>query len=135
MDISARLARSFPLALAVVAFAPHLAFADPNGVSCAEGKFGDHIENGHVVGDAGSIFAAKKAVYWVDVANPGAPTAVTLVWTVDGREVQRQSLDVGQSPHWHTWGMRPLGGGTKVDVVVLDASGATLKQDSIGSVP
>jgi hypothetical protein len=47
--------------------------------------------------------------------------------------VQRQSLDVGRSPHWHTWGIRPLGGAHKVDVEVLDASGHSLKTDSLSS--
>jgi hypothetical protein len=109
------------------------AFADPGSVACADGKFGDHIEEGRPVGDAASIFLAKKAVYWVDVANQGAATQVTLVWSVDGKEVQRQSLDVGQSPHWHTWGIRPLQSATKIDVEVLDAAGTSLKKDSISA--
>jgi len=110
------------LAIAVVALLPVVSVAGAQeapsgaGVSVVDGKFGDHVEGGRVVGDGGSALAAKKAVYWIDAANPGAATQVTLVWTIDGAEVQRQSLDVGTSPHWHTWGIRPLGSGRKVDV-------------------
>ncbi len=83
------------------------------------------------MGDATSIGAAKKAVYWVDVANTGAPTQVTLVWSLDGQEVQRQRLDVGTSGHWHTWGTRPLGKASTVAVKVLRADGTTMKEDSL----
>jgi hypothetical protein len=72
-------------------------------------------------------------VYAVDIANPGEATQVTLVWTLDGHEVQRQSLDVGHSGRWHTWGIRPLGNAKKIDVEVLDASGRSLKTDSVSS--
>jgi hypothetical protein len=115
-----------------IARAESTADASPS-VSCVSGQFGDHVESGKAAGDAGSIFAAKKAVYWVDIANAGAATQVTLVWTLDGKEVQRQSLDVGTSPHWHTWGTRPLGGAQKVDIEVLDAAGHSLKTDSLAS--
>jgi hypothetical protein len=120
----------------LVTLAPGLALADADAtpsVSCVSGQFGDHVDQGRATGDSSAIFAAKKAVYWVDISNPGEPTAVTLVWTLDGHEVQRQSLDVGRSPHWHTWGTRPLGGAHKVDVEVLDAAGHSLKTDSLTS--
>jgi hypothetical protein len=124
----------------LVAFAPGLAQADtaadpppPQAVACVAGQFGDHVEQGHPAGDTSAIFAAKKAVYWVDMANTGEATQVTLVWTLDGHEVQRQSLDVGRSAHWHTWGMRPLGNAQKVDVEVLDAAGHSLKTDTVSS--
>jgi hypothetical protein len=120
-------------ALALVVF-PASALADsasPSAVACVSGAFGDHVEGGRVSGDESAVFAAKRAVYWIDVANTGEPTQVTLVWTLDGKEVQRQSLEVGHSRHWHTWGMRPLGDAKKVDVEVLDAAGAPLKTDSL----
>jgi hypothetical protein len=125
---------------ALVGLAPAVARADspatpvespPSGVSVVAGQFGDHVDQGRATGDGAAIFAAKKAVYWVDIANAGDATAVTLVWTLDGHEVQRQSLDVGHSGHWHTWGSRPLGNAKKVDVEVLDASGRSLKTDSL----
>jgi hypothetical protein len=127
--------RSVLSTLSLVAFAlvPTLALADGGSVSVVGGKFGDHVEQGHAVGDASSVFAAKKAVYAVDLANDGEATQVTLVWSVDGKEVQRQSLDIGRAPHWHTWGMRPIGGATKVDVQVLDAAGKMLKEDSLSA--
>ncbi len=120
-------------AVGVVALASTAARADDApSVACVAGEFGDHVDQGRASGDSAAIFAAKKAVYWLDVANAGEPTQVTLVWTLDGREVQRQSLDVGRSGHWHTWGMRPLGDAKRVEVTVLDAAGHTLKTDSIG---
>jgi len=121
----------------VAALAPSLALADtttdPKPVTCVAGAFGDRVEQGRVAGDGAAVFAARKAVYWVDVANPGAPTQVTLVWSLDGREVQRQSLDVGSSSHWHTWGIRPLGGAKKIDVEVLDAAGHSLRTDTLAA--
>ncbi len=127
------------LAVAVSALLPVVTLAAAQeapssaGVAVVDGKFGDHVEGGRVVGDGASVLASKKAVYWIDVANTGAATQVTLVWNIDGTEVQRQSLDVGTSPHWHTWGIRPLGAGKRVDVTVLDASGRTLRTDSVGT--
>jgi hypothetical protein len=100
-------------------------------VRCVSGTFGDHVLAGRAAGDPAGIFSAKKAVYDVDIANAGDATTVTLVWTLDGHEVQRQTLDVGRSAHWHTWGMRPIGGAKKIDVEVLDASGHSLKTDSV----
>ena len=121
------------LVAAVLVAMPALAQPSGSAVECVDGKFGDHIEDGHVVGDAGSVFAARKAVYWVDIANAGEATQVTLVWSLDGHEVQRQSLDVGRGPHWHTGGVRPLGNAHKVDVEVLDAAGHSLKTDVLAA--
>ena len=124
------------LSLAVPAFAAALAFAssahaEGAGASCTNAQFADHLEAGKPVGDAASIETAKKAVYWVDVANTGAPTQVTLVWSLDGQEVQRQLLDVGTSAHWHTWGARPVGKASQVSVKLLRADGTTLKEDAL----
>ena len=59
---------------------------------------------------------------------------VTLVWSFDGRQVARQSLDVGRSPHWRTWGFLPRrAAGHTVEVTVLDASGATLHADRLAT--
>ena len=123
--------RALPLVALVSILAPRFARADDATVACVDGKFADHIENGQPTGDAKSIATAHKAVYWVDVANSGDATQVTLVWSIDGKEVQRQSLDVGHSPHWRTWGSHPLSGAKTVAVQVLDSSGKSLKEDSI----
>jgi hypothetical protein len=120
-----------PMMVSLAALVPSLAHADGAAVSCVAGQFGDHIDHGKAVGDAKSIADAKKVVYWVDMANTGEATQVTLVWKIDGKEIQRQSLDIGQSPHWHTWGTRPLAGGSKIEVQVLDASGTSLKEDAL----
>ena len=128
-------ALAFALALApVVARAADDAPAPtpaPSSVACVDGRFGDHVEKGRAEGDAKAIVAANKVVYSVDVANTGEPSQVTLVWSVDGKETQRQSLDVGHAPHWRTWGWRPSGHAKSIEVRVLDASGAELRKDAI----
>jgi hypothetical protein len=125
------------LVVAFVATVPALASAESTteapSVTCVSGQFGDHVEQGRAAGRTDAIFTAKKAVYWVDIANAGEATQVTLVWSLDGQEVQRQSLDVGRGPHWHTWGVRPLGNAHKVDVEVLDAAGHSLKTDVLAA--
>ena len=123
---------SLPLCMVLMAgsLIPAAALA-AGDVSCVSGQFAATVESGKPSGDASAIASQRKATYFVDVANPGSPTQVTLVWKLDGKEVQRQSLDVGTSPHWHTWGSRPLGKATQIDVEVLDPSGASLKTDSL----
>ncbi|WP_394822839.1 DUF2914 domain-containing protein [Pendulispora albinea] len=109
-----------------------LAHADEEStVTIVSGQFADHVEGGKPVGDAKSIAAAHKAVYFVDAANTGAPAAITLVWLIDGKEVQRQSLDVGHAAHWRTWGTRRIAGAKSVGVQILDASGKSLKEDTL----
>ena len=125
-----RLALAVPAAALALAVARPAA-ADDTALECSNGHFADHVEAGKPVGDAASIAAARTAVYWVDVANTGAPTQVTLVWSLDGQEVQRQLLDVGTSAHWHTWGRRPLGHASDVAVKVLRADGTTMKDDTL----
>jgi hypothetical protein len=100
-------------------------------LSCLEGKFADHVARGEPEGDARGIAAGRTAIYWVDIANRGRPTHVTLVWTIDGREVQRQKLEVGRSTHWRTWGAHKVDGAREIEVQLLDASGRSLKADSV----
>jgi serine/threonine-protein kinase len=100
-------------------------------LACLDAKFTDRIEGGQPAGDARGIAAARKAIYWIDFANRGRPTRVTLVWTIDGKEVQRQTLHVGHAPHWRTWGVRAVGDGHEIGVQVLDEAGNALKQDSV----
>ncbi|WP_394841818.1 DUF2914 domain-containing protein [Pendulispora brunnea] len=109
---------------------PAAAHAD-GGVSIVSSQFTDRVEGGKPVGDAKSVAGARKVVYWIDAANTGDPAQITLVWTVDGKEVQRQSLDVGHAPHWRTWGSRPVGGAKSISVRILDAAGTSLKEDSV----
>ena len=123
---------SLPLCMVLMAgsLIPAAALA-AGDVSCVSGQFAAQVESGKPTGDSSAIASEHKATYFVDISNPGAPTQVTLVWKLDGKEVQRQSLDVGTSSHWHTWGSRPLGKATQIDVEVLDPSGASLKTDSL----
>jgi hypothetical protein len=117
-------------AAGLVLLTPAFALADGD-VTCVRGAFADHVEQGKPAGDSAAIATANRAVYGVDIANGGDATQITLVWKLDGAEVQRQTLDVGHSPHWHTWGMRPLGHAKTVDVDVLDASGKVIQHDSM----
>ncbi len=121
---SRRIASLATLTLALFATAAHA-----DGVAVVHGQFTDRVDHGRPVGDATALATAPSAVYWVEVNNPGAPTQVTLVWRVDGREVARQSLDVGHAPRWRTWGTRPLHGAHQVEVAVLDPAGAQIHTD------
>ncbi|WP_394831133.1 hypothetical protein LVJ94_31940 [Pendulispora rubella] len=114
----------------VPSLVPAVAHADGT-VSVVSAQFTDRVEGGKPVGDAKAVAGARKVVYWIDAANTGDPAQLTLVWTVDGKEVQRQSLDVGHSAHWHTWGSRPVAGAKSISVRVLDAAGTSLKEDSV----
>lgn len=127
---------SLPLCMMMMGLSliPAVALAQGD-VSCVAGQFAEQVEHGKPEGGAPEIVAARRATYFVDVANPGAPTQVTLVWSLDGKEVQRQSLDVGSAPHWHTWGSRPTGNAKAIQVELLDASGASLKTDALSLVP
>jgi hypothetical protein len=118
------------LVVTVLSIAPSFARADDTA-AVSDGKFADHLESGQRAGDAKGIAAAHNAIYWVDVANSGDATQLTLVWTLDGKKVQRQSLDVGHSPHWRTWDSRPIGSAKTVAVQVLDSAGKSLKEDSV----
>lgn len=97
-----------------------------DGISVVRGQFTDRVEAGRPQGDAAAAANVRDVVYWMEVNNTGAPAPVTLVWKVNGREVRRQSLDVGHAPRWRTWGTFRRNGATAVEVEVLDAAGASL---------
>src|SRR5262249_50559101 len=112
---SARFALAASLALvAAPLFAPPLvspAHAEgaqspaEGSVSVVKGQFTDRVEAGKPVGDSSALKDAAKATYWLDVSNLGKDTVqLTLVWTIDGKEAAKQTLEVGHSPHWRTWG-------------------------------
>lgn len=108
-----------------------LALAD--GITVRRGQFTDRVERGAPVTSADQLPAAGRVVYWIEAANAGEPGAVTLVWRVGGREVSRQTLEVGRGARWRTWGVLPRrGSGAAVEVQVLDASGAVLHSDRLG---
>jgi hypothetical protein len=97
-----------------------------DGVSVVRGQFTDHVVGGRPQGDAAAAAATREVTYWMEVANSGAPAAVTVVWKVGGHEVRRQSLDVGRAPRWRTWAAFRRNGAHAVEVEVLDAAGASL---------
>jgi len=102
----------------------------PTTLTVLASQFTDRVEKSNPVGDSSSLSSVPKATYWMDVANPGDPTQLTLVWKHDGTEVMRQSLDVGKAPHWRTWGSHPRRAAHVIEVLVLDGAGNTLKSDS-----
>ncbi len=108
------------------------AAAQADGVTIVRGQFAARVERGQPVGDASSLATAFPLVYWVEARNAGAPAQVTFVWSVDGRPVQRQTLDVGRAPRWRTWAFLPRrAAGHAIQVTVLDAAGATLHTDQV----
>ena len=100
-----------------------------DGVSVVRGQFTDRVVAGRPQGDAAAAAATREVTYWMEVANTGAPAAVTVVWKVGGHEVRRQSLDVGHAPRWRTWAAFRRNGANAVEVEVLDAAGASLHTD------
>ena len=105
--------------LAAVLLVPAAAHADGGSVQVVQSEFTDHD--------------AQRVTYRVAVKNDKTPTTITLVWKLDGHEAGRQSLDVGTSPAWKTWGTHWIGAAKNVEVDVLDASGAVVKTDTLGS--
>jgi hypothetical protein len=107
------------------------AHADDAGtVSIVRGQFTDKVENRLPGGDATTLAQGKVATYWVEVDNPGETTDVILVWKLDGKETARQTLEVGHSPKWRTWGMCSTQKAHTLEVEVLDKDGHQLKTDS-----
>ena len=104
--------------------------AHADEVSIVRGQFTDKIEKRLPVGDAGALAPDTQATYWIEVSNPNDATQVTLVWKLDGKEVARQSLDVGRAPHWRTWGMCGTKKAHTIEVEILDKDGHSLKTDS-----
>lgn len=115
------------LVVALLSFAS-AAHAD---VGVVRGQFTDRVERGQPVAARDALGRGTNLTYWVEVRNTDAPTAVTLVWRLDGREVARQTLEVGRAPRWRTWGSWRTRGARAVEVQVIDVRGATLHTDQI----
>ncbi len=96
--------------LAAVAALPTVAHAAPTeAVTVTALATGTGVAARQLQGER-THFAADGGKVWahLTVANPGAPTTVTLVWARDGVERWRIALDVGQSPRWRTWARRTV---------------------------
>ncbi len=122
------------IAVAFVAVAT-AAHADPVAstadVEVVRSQFTDKIESSNPVAGAAELSAATRVTYWVAVKNPKEATTITLVWKLDGHEATRQSLDVGTSTSWKTWGSQARLGAKSIEVDILDKSGATIKTDTL----
>jgi len=106
--------------------------AAPSGdVSVVHSQFTDKVEQSKPVAGADQLAQAKSVTYWVEVKNAKEATQVVLVWKLDGHEALRQTLDIGTSPGWKTWGSAATRGAKSIEVDVLDKSGATLKVDTL----
>lgn len=100
-------------------------------VSVVQSQFTDKVEQGKPVAGADQLAQAKSVTYFLAVKNAKDATQVVLVWKLDGREALRQTLDVGTSPAWKTWGSAPTHNAKSIEVDVLDKGGATLKVDTL----
>lgn len=132
--VAARFSRIAFLSLAALAtaFSTEARADGESAVSVVKGQFTDRVEAGKPVGDSTALKDAGKATYWLDVSNTGKdPVQVTLVWTIDGKEASKQTLEVGHSPHWRTWGSWTIKNAHSVNVKVLDADGKSLHEDSL----
>jgi hypothetical protein len=120
-------AATFFSVLAISGFAK----ADDADVAVVKSQFTDKVEQSNPVAGANDLGQASSVTYWVSVRNAKQPTTITLVWKLDGKESGRQSLDVGTSPSWKTWGSHARLGAKSIEVDVLDASGNTVKTDTV----
>ena len=102
---------------------------DDAPISVVSSQFTDKVEAGKPVGDASAIGAT--ATYFVVAQNAKEATQITLVWKLDDKEAVRQTLDVGTSPRWRTWGSCPTKKAHAIEVDVLDANGAVIKTDKL----
>ena len=68
---------------------------------------GSGVKDRRLVGEAARFDTDADRV-WIHavVRNLGAPTQITLVWSLEGVEHWRVALDVGTSPRWRTWARR-----------------------------
>ena len=120
------------LALAIAAFAPSVAHADTTAeVEVVKSQFTDKVESSNPVAGSDQLSSATRVTYWVAVKNTKEPTTITLVWKLDGQEAGRQTLDVGTSPSWKTWGAHARGNAKSIEVDVLDKSGTQVKSDTL----
>lgn len=119
--------------VALVVSLPAVASADSGtaSVDVVRSQFTDKVEQSNPVATADQLSGAARVTYWLAVKNDKAPTTITLVWKLDGKDAGHQSLDVGTSPAWKTWGTHSVQGAKSVEVDVLDASGATVKTDTL----
>lgn len=108
--------------------------AHADGVTVSRGQFTDHVERSLPTGDAAALAHARQAIYWIETRNTGAPTTLTLVWSLDGHEVARQTLDVGHA-RWRTWGTFPTRHAHSIRVQILDAAGTALHSDETTLTP
>jgi hypothetical protein len=121
------------LALAIAAFAPSVAHADTTtgDVEVVKSQFTDKVESSNPVASQDQLASATRVTYWVAVKNAKEATQITLVWKLDGVEAGRQTLDVGTSPSWKTWGTHARGNAKSIEVDVLDKSGNQVKSDTL----
>jgi hypothetical protein len=121
------------LALAIAAFAPRVAHADTTTgeVEVVKSQFTDKIESSNPVASQDQLSSATRVTYWIAVKNTKEATQITLVWKLDGVEAGRQTLDVGTSPSWKTWGAHARGTAKSIEVDVLDKSGTQVKSDTL----
>jgi hypothetical protein len=105
--------------------------ADAGDVSVVRSQFTDKVEQSLPVAGADQLGQAARVTYWVAVRNAKEPTTITLVWKLDGHESGRQTLDIGTSVSWKTWGSHARFGAKSIEVDVLDKSGATIKTDTV----
>jgi hypothetical protein len=121
------------LALAIAAFAPSIAHADTTTgeVEVVNSQFTDKVESSNPVASQDQLSSATRVTYWVAVKNTKEPTTITLVWKLDGQEAGRQTLDIGTSPSWKTWGAHARGNAKSIEVDVLDKSGTQVKTETL----
>jgi hypothetical protein len=119
------------VSITAITLATAIAQADTGDVAVVRSQFTDKVEQSNPVAGSDQLAQATHVTYWVAVNNPKEATTITLVWKLDGHEAGRQTLDVGTSPSWKTWGSHARFGSKSIEVDVLDKSGTTIKTDTL----
>jgi hypothetical protein len=99
-------------------------------MTLARAVIGTGVDNMEPVGAAETFPAATERVFcFIEAKNIPKDTEISLVWSLEGKEVRTINLPLKAGPRWRTWAYKNLGG-QKGDwkVEIKDAGGKVLKE-------
>jgi hypothetical protein len=99
-------------------------------MTLARAVVGTGVDNMEPVGAAETFPAATERVFcFIEAKNIPKDTEISLVWSLEGKEVRTINLPLKAGPRWRTWAYKNLGG-QKGDwkVEIKDAGGKVLKE-------
>ena len=99
-------------------------------MTLARAVVGTGVDNMEPVGVAETFPAATERVFcFIEAKNIPKDTEISLVWSLEGKEVRTINLPLKAGPRWRTWAYKNLAG-QKGDwkVEIKDAGGKVLKE-------